>query len=168
MPKLTFAALAVLAATTARAETGTYAIDPTHTFVTFEALHFGTSTARGRFDKKEGTVQLDRAARTGKVELTLETGSISTGLKPFDGTLSSEKFFNSAQFPTATFVGDQFKFDGDKVSEIAGTLTLLGKSNPVLLKASNFNCYMSPMLEVAAADLDLERSEEHTSELQSL
>ena len=51
----------------------TYAIDPTHTFVTFEIGHFGTSTNRGRWDKKEGTVQFDRAGRTGKVDIRRST-----------------------------------------------------------------------------------------------
>jgi polyisoprenoid-binding protein YceI len=62
---LTLAAAALMAGA-AHAETATYAMDPTHTFATFEIGHFGTSTNRGRFDKKEGSVQLDRAARTGK------------------------------------------------------------------------------------------------------
>ena len=52
----------------AQAESLTYSIEPTHTFVTFEARHFGTSTNRGRFDKKEGVVTLDKAAKTGFIE----------------------------------------------------------------------------------------------------
>ena len=35
-------------------------------FVTFEINHFGASVSRGRFDKKEGTVQFDRAGKTGR------------------------------------------------------------------------------------------------------
>jgi polyisoprenoid-binding protein YceI len=68
----------LLAATTlglalaAPAYSANYVIDPTHTFVTYEVGHFGTSTNRGRFDKKEGTVQFDRAARTGKVEVSFD------------------------------------------------------------------------------------------------
>jgi polyisoprenoid-binding protein YceI len=87
-------AAALAAATlagTAHAEVATCSIDPTHTFVTFEVTHFGTSTNRGRFDKKEGTVQLDKAARTGKVDLTLETGSIDTGTAAFDKHLQSDR-----------------------------------------------------------------------------
>ena len=56
----------------AQAQSATYAIDPTHTTVFFEAKHFGTSTNRGRWDKKEGMVTLDKAAKTGKVEVTLD------------------------------------------------------------------------------------------------
>lgn len=50
----------------AQAETATYKIDPTHTNATFEILHFGTSTNRARFDKKEGTVEFDRAGKSAR------------------------------------------------------------------------------------------------------
>jgi polyisoprenoid-binding protein YceI len=140
----------------AQAEPVSYVMDPTHTFVTWEALHFGTSTLRGRFDKKEGKVTLDRAAKTGSVEVTIDTTSISSGVAPFDTHLKSKDFFNVAEHPTAKFVGDKFVFNGDKVAEVSGTLTLLGKSNPVTLKATNFNCYNHPMLkrEVCGGDFE--------------
>lgn len=150
------AATAALAAQVAHAAPATYAIEPTHTFVTFEAKHFGTSTNRGRFDKKSGSITLDVAAKTGKVDVTLETGSINTGTAPFDGHLKSKDFFNVEAFPKATFVSDKVVFEGDKVSAVVGTLTLLGKPQTVTLKASNFNCYQSPMLkrEVCGGDFE--------------
>ncbi len=134
----------------------TYVLEPTHTFATFEIAHFGTSTNRGRFDKKEGTVALDRTAKTGKVEVTLDTTSINSGTAAFDKHLQSEDLFNAAKFPTIRFVGDKFTFSGDKVTEVAGALTLLGKTQPVTLKATNFNCYMSPMVrrEVCGGDFE--------------
>jgi polyisoprenoid-binding protein YceI len=147
---------AALAAVAPVAQANPYAIDPTHTFVHFEIPHYGTSTSRGRFDRKDGLVQFDRAARTGRVEITIETASIDTGTDSFDNALKGKDFFNAEQFPTAKFVGDRFVFDGDKVTEVAGTLTLLGKALPVTLKASNFNCYVSPVLkrEVCGGDFD--------------
>lgn len=151
------AALAATAfAGAAHAEVATYRIDPAHTFVTFEVNHFGTSTNRGRFDKKEGTVKLDKAAKTGKVELTLETGSIDTGTTAFDKHLQSDSFFNSASFPTAKFVANAFSFSGDKVSEVKGVLTLLGNTLPIVLKATNFNCYVNPMLKLEVCGGDFE------------
>jgi len=144
------------AAGAARAEAATYAIEPTHTYVTFEISHFGTSTNRGRFDKKEGSVTIDRAAKTGKAEITIDTTSINTGSDGFNKHLKSADLLNTEKNPTAKFVGDKFTFNGDKVAEIAGTLTLNGKTNPVVLKAQNFNCYMSPMIkkEVCGGDFD--------------
>lgn len=156
MMKNTLLVSALLAvAGMAQAETATYAIDPSHTFVTFEARHFGTSTIRGRFDKKEGSVSLDKG-KSGKAEITIDTASVSTGVGPLDGHLKSKDFFNAAEHPTAKFVGDKFSFNGDKVTTVAGTLTFLGKSQPVTLTATNFNCYQSPMLkrEVCGGDFE--------------
>jgi len=152
----TLAVIALAAVGTAQAQSASYAIDPTHTFVSFEIGHFGTSTNRGRFDKKEGAVQFDRAGKSGKVEITIDTTSINTGTEAFNKHLNSGDFFDTAKFPTAKFVSDKFVFNGDKVSEIPGTLTLLGKTNPVVLKATNFNCYINPMLkrEVCGGDFE--------------
>lgn len=150
------ATLAAAAPVWAAAQAGTYAIDPNHTFVTFEIPHFGTSTNRGRFDKKSGTVQFDRAGRSGRVDIRFETAGISTGTPAFDKHLQSKDFFNVEQFPTAQFVGERFTFNGDKVAEVAGQLTLLGKTLPVTLKATQFNCFMHSMLkrEVCGGDFE--------------
>ena len=153
---LALAAAAVLSTGAAQAQSAAYAIDPTHTFVTFEIGHFGATTNRGRFDKKEGTVQFDRAGKTGKVEITVDTTSINSGTPAFDKHLQSADLFNAAKYPTIKFVSDKFSFNGDKVSEVSGQLTLLDKTNPVTLKATQFNCYQSPMLkrEVCGGDFE--------------
>lgn len=153
---IALAAAAALTAGLAQAETATYGIDPTHTFATFEISHFGAAVNRGRFDKKEGSVQLDKAAKTGKVEITFDASSINSGTPAFDKHLQSADLFNVAQFPNFKFVGDKFTFDGDKVSSVAGNLTLLGKTGPVTLTAKQFNCYQSPMLkrEVCGGDFE--------------
>ena len=156
MTKTLLATALLAAAGFAQAQSATYTIDPTHTFVNFEAKHFGTSTLRGRFDKKEGAVQFDRAGKSGKAEITIDIASVSTGVGPLDGHLKSKDFFNAAEFASAKFVSDKFVFDGDKVTEVSGSLTMLGKSNPVTLKATNFNCYQNPMLkrEVCGGDFE--------------
>ena len=160
---LTLAAAAALLAGATQAQAAAYAIDPTHTFATFEISHFGITTNRGRFDKKEGTVEFDRAAKTGKVELTIDTTSINTGTAMFDKHLQSAELFDAAKFPTAKFVADKFSFTGNKVSEVSGTLTLLGKTNPVTLKANNFNCYNSPMIKREVCGGDFETTFDRTA-----
>ena len=152
---IALAAAAILASAT-QAQAADYAIDGTHTFVTFEISHFGTTTNRGRFDKKDGKIEFDRAGKTGKVEVVIDIASINTGTTAFNQHLQSADLFDAAKFPTAKFVSDKFSFNADKVSEVSGTLTLLGKTQPVTLKASNFNCYNSPMLkrEVCGGDFE--------------
>jgi polyisoprenoid-binding protein YceI len=159
----TLIAIALLATSgLALAESATYAIDPTHTFVNFESKHFGTSTLRGRFDKKEGTVTLDKVAKTGKAEITLDVTSVSTGVAALDTHLKGKDFFNAAEFPTARFVGDKFSFTGDKVATVSGTLTMRGKTHPVTLTATHFNCYINPMLKREVCGGDFETSIQRT------
>ena len=157
------ASVALMTLGSAQAQAVSYSIDPTHTFANFEIGHMGPSTLRGRFDKKEGTVQFDRAARTGSVDITIDIGSINTGVEPLNTHLLSEDFFNASKFPTARFVSSQFNFSGDKVTDVTGSLTLLGKTLPVTLRATQFNCYQNPMFkrEVCGGDFEttLQRSQ---------
>ena len=122
----------------------TYAIDPAHTVVTFEILHSNMSTHRGHFDAKEGSVVLDRAARSGKVDVTIDINTLSVASSAFQGTLKGDRFFNVTLTPIARFVGDAFTFDADGLPSVAGTMTLLGKSQPATLKATRFTCFISP------------------------
>ena len=54
---------------------------PFHTFPTFEVSHMGFSTQRGRFDKTTGTIVLDRAAKKGSVDLTIDVASLNMGFR---------------------------------------------------------------------------------------
>ncbi len=145
-----------MASPSAQAQSATYIVEPTHTFVTWEAKHFGTSTSRGRFDKKSGSITIDRQAKTGKAEISIDMKSMNTGVAAVDKHLTGENFFAAEKFPEAKFVGTGFKFDGDKVVEVAGTLTMRDKTNPVTLKGTAFNCYMSPFVkrEVCGGDFE--------------
>jgi len=147
----------------AHADTSAFVIEPTHTFATFEIGHFGTSTNRARFDRKEGTVQYDRITRTGKVEVTIDATSVNSGTPAFDKHLQGEDLFNVAKYPTITYASTKFVFDGDKVASVEGNLTLLGKTQPVTLKATQFNCYNSPMLKREVCGGDFETTIDRTA-----
>jgi len=154
MRKPLIATAFAVAAAGALAEPVTFAIDPGHTVVTFEALHNNISTQRGRIQAKEGSVVLDRVAKTGKVDITLDLATISTASSHLEGSLKGDRFFNVAASPSARFVGDTFTFEGDKLASVAGTLTILGKSQPATLKATRFTCVDNPQLkrEVCGGD----------------
>ena len=59
-------------------------------------------------------------------------------------------------FPSAEFKGDDFSFEGDQLKSVAGTLTLLGKAQPVTLTALRFNCYDSPRAKAEVCGGDFE------------
>lgn len=140
-------ALSALGAGLAHAEPVHYDIEPMHTFVNLEVRHFNTSTLRARFDKVDGYVMLDRKARTGQADIRIDTNSISSGTPDFDQHLKSADFLDTAKTPSARFVGKDFQYDGNKLTAVAGDLTLLGKTAPVNLLASSFNCYDHPVLK---------------------
>lgn len=152
---LTAAALLAVAAA-AQAAPVTYQVEPNHTFAYFEVRHFDTSTIRGRFDKKEGSITIDPQAGTGKASIKVDVTSLNTGVAGFDKHLLGEDFFNAAKFPEMGFEGDQFTFDGTKVKSVAGKLTFHGQTQPVTLTATHYNCYQHPMIkrEVCGGDFE--------------
>lgn len=133
-----------------------YAVEPTHTFVTWEASHFGVSTSRGRFDKTSGQIVFNAKAKTGKAEIVIELQSISTGVAPFDAHLRQEDYFHVERFPQARFVSQDFRFEGEKLSEVVGQLTMRGITKPITLKAKRFSCYDSPFLKRQVCGGDFE------------
>ena len=156
MKKILLAVLAVVASAGALAQSAVYKIDPSHTKAVWEAKHFATSTNRGQWDKTDGEITLDKAAKSGKVDVTIDMSSINTGIAPFNNHLKGSDFFDVANHPTARFVGEQLKFDGDKIVEVAGNMTIRGKTNPALLKAASYNCYENARLkrEVCGGDFE--------------
>ena len=150
------AALAT-AALAARAEPVVYRLDPTHSFVHFEVLHFGTSTLRGRFGPIDGEVTLDREARAGHVGLTIDTVHVSTGTGLLDERLREKDLLATAEYPLAYFVSDRFLYGPDgKLREVRGEFTIRGVSQPLSLVAHRFDCYTSPLVrrEVCGGDFE--------------
>jgi polyisoprenoid-binding protein YceI len=150
------AGLGWVAAAQAQTQVPNYAIDPTHTFVNYENGHYGTTTNRGRFSMKDGTLFFDRAGRDGKVEIVIDISSVNTGVDFLNRQIQGKDFFNVADHPTATFKSEKFVFEGDKVSQVQGQLTLKGQTHPVTLTAQKFNCYMNPLVkrEVCGGDFE--------------
>lgn len=133
-----------------------YEVEPDHSFVTFEVVHNGTSTTRGRFDTVQGTVVLDQAGKAGQADIRIDPASVNTGSKGFDKHLLNEDFFNVGAFPDVLFKSGAFAFEGDQVVGVSGTLTLLGIPQAVTLTANRFNCYQNKRInrEVCGGDFE--------------
>jgi polyisoprenoid-binding protein YceI len=157
--RLTLAALAAVAlATPALAQVETYTIDSTHTFPSFEVGHLGFSTQRGRFNKTSGKLMLDLTAKTGSVDITIDTTTIDTGLEALEKALRADGFFNTDKFPTMTFKGNRMRFEGDKLVAVDGDFTLLGVTKPVTLQVAGFRCAMHPLAKKPACGADASTS----------
>ena len=151
MKRITLGALALAVPLAASAAPENYTLDPYHTFPHFAVEHFGVSMFWGRFDRSSGKFMIDRAAKKGSLELTVNTASVSTGEndkgsrpRSLDEHLRGADFFNVAEFPRMTFKAADVKFNGDNPAEISGELTLLGVTKPLTLKVERWVCKDNP------------------------
>jgi polyisoprenoid-binding protein YceI len=144
--RLLLAASALTAVTACIAAQEAYTADPNHTVPSFEVTHGGDFTiTRGMFQKTAGKITLDRTAKTGSIEIVVDTTSVSTGHARRDELLRSDSYFNVSRFPSMTFRSQNLRFSGDKPVSAEGELTLLGISKPVSLAIASFKCRPHPV-----------------------
>lgn len=125
----------------------TYVIDNNHTLPRFEYSHFGYSNQVSRFDKVSGTITLDRAAQTGSINVEIDARSVNTGSAVFNGHIQAADFFDTEMFPTITFKSTRLKFEGDKLTQVVGDLTIKGITKPVVLVVTSMLCMPHPMVK---------------------
>ena len=134
MKKLALLTAAVLLLAVPAFAADTYQLDPNHTNIIWKAGHFGFSNPDGKFASASGTVTFDQVnPANSKVEVSINTAAVVTGIPKFDEHLRSADFFNVEKFPAATFVSDKVEVTGENTAKVHGTFTLLGVARPVVL-----------------------------------
>jgi polyisoprenoid-binding protein YceI len=157
MLKAALAAATLAMTAAAVAAPTTYALDPNHTYPSFEADHFGgLSVWRGKFKSSSGQVVYDKDAQKGDVSVTIDAASIDFGHDKMNDHAKSAEMFDVAKFPTATYTGTLAAFKDGKPTEVHGNLTMHGVTKPVNLKINKFLCKVNPMMgkEVCGADAE--------------
>lgn len=145
MKKLFALSIALSLAAVAHAAPETYVIDVNHTKPRFEYSHLGFSNQVSRFDTVSGTITIDRAAKTGSVDVTIDAKSVDTGSAMFNQHIQAEDFFDTAQYPNITYKSGKLNFDGDKLVSVDGDLTIKGVTRPVRLTVTSMLCKPHPM-----------------------
>jgi polyisoprenoid-binding protein YceI len=160
---LVIAGAASIPATSAFAAPETYVVDGAHTFPSFSYNHFGMSTQVSRFNKTTGSIVVDKAAKTGQVDIEIDMTSVNTGFELFNEHIQAKDFLDTATFPTATFKSSKVRFKGDKPVSVDGDLTIKGVTKPVTLDITHFVNMQHPMLKKEAiganAQVVIKRSE---------
>ena len=146
MKKLVALTIASLLSSVACAAPDLFSIDTTHTLPRFEYNHMGYSTQVSRFDKTSGTILIDRAAKTGSLDVVIDAKSVNTGYAQFNEHIQKEDFFDTAKYPTITYKSNKFVFAGDKLVSVEGNLTIKGVTKPVTLTVTSFLCKQHPMM----------------------
>ena len=115
---------------TLRAEPIRFRVQPEASEVTFQATS-RLMNAEGRFQRFSGQVVVDtKDFATAKVTLSIEAGSIDTGITMRDNHLRSEDFLDVRKFPTITFESQRVEGGGQRVNVI-GQLTVHGVTRDI-------------------------------------
>lgn len=128
------------AASAAQAAPESFTLDPAHTVPVFAVSHLGLSVQRGMFTRTSGTVVIDRAERSGRVEVAVDAASLETADRLRDRILRGDSWFDVERFPTVSYRAQRIDFDGDVPVAADGELTLLGVTRPVRLAIRDFRC----------------------------
>ena len=109
--------------------------DPTRTTVEFEVEHFwGLHTVRGRFRQFDGSYVVGPTGQ--KIEMTIDAGSVDTGIGARDRHLRSADFLDVDEHPQVRFTSTRVTGLGDGDVRVSGELDVVGTSVPLVFDAS--------------------------------
>ena len=125
--------LITLAAAVLAAPTVAQQVLPAQSEISFVSRQMGVPV-EGKFKQWTAQISFDpKRAAAGKVSFTIQTGSASFGAAETDAEVPKAPWFNAARFPTASFASSAIKPLGGGKFEVAGTLTIKGSSQPVVV-----------------------------------
>jgi polyisoprenoid-binding protein YceI len=151
MRHIAIAALLILGSSTALAA-DRYTFEPTHSQINFSYTHLGLSTQTQQLRTVSGELLLDTEDMSkSSVSVTIDMNSIDTGVAKFDEHIKSVDFFDTAQFPEATFKSTEVAKAGENQLKVTGDLTLHGVTRPVVLDVKVNKIGEHPMAKKPAA-----------------
>lgn len=113
--------------------TGTFTLDPAHTFVGFIAQHLVVGRVRGRFEEVRGTITIAEDPLASTVEVAVDTASVATLNSARDDDLRSGHYMDVQSYP-------EMRYRSTTISElpsgewlVTGDLTLRGVTRPIEL-----------------------------------
>ena len=140
----------------------TYAIDPTHSSISFSVRHMMFAKVRGQFSKWSTDLALDTSdLAKSSVKVTIDASSIDTGVADRDNHLRSADFFDVANHPSITFESSSVVKNGGGFS-LGGNLTIHGVTNPVVLELERLGSGKDPWgndRQLFSAKTAIQRSE---------
>jgi polyisoprenoid-binding protein YceI len=103
-----------------------WALDPTHSEVTFKVRHMMISNVTGQFTKFDASAETEGDDfTTAKVSFTADVNTVTTGNEQRDGHLKSPDFFDAAKFPGIKFLPTKYIHTGSAGDyAVTGDLTI--------------------------------------------
>jgi K(+)-stimulated pyrophosphate-energized sodium pump len=119
---------------------GEWVLDGAHSYVDFSIRHL-LATSKGNFKTVTGSVSISDSNTS--INIEIDVASVNTNNEKRDNHLKGEEMFNSAKYPTITFISNNV----EKVEEgylAKGQLTMMGVTKDVELPFTYFGKQDTP------------------------
>jgi len=113
-------------------KTTKWAIDPTHSEITFKVKHLMISNVKGEFRTFQANIDGEDFTNS-TISANIDANSISTNNNDRDAHLKSPDFFEVEKYPEITFVSTSLKKVDDNEYELVGNLTMKGITKEIKL-----------------------------------
>ena len=121
-------------------KTTKWAIDPTHSEITFKVKHLMISNVKGEFRTFQANIDGEDFTNS-TISANIDTNSISTNNNDRDTHLKGPDFFEVEKYPEITFVSKSIKKVDDDEFKLVGDLTIKGTTKEITLD-TEFGGYM--------------------------
>ena len=129
-------ALALAALTPAALAIEYTEVQPAKSTVNFVYKQMGVAVD-GSFKRFSSQLSFDPAKPTAaRASFDVELASVDTGAPEGDEEVAGKQWFNTRAFPTARFVSGNIKALGGNRYEVAGQLSIKGRTQPVVVPAT--------------------------------
>ncbi len=119
-------------AETAALRAGDYTLDPQHAVLLWKVNHLGYSKYVGRFNEIDASLSYDpENPSAAQVAVIVKTASLDVNFPKFEEDLRGSGWFNTGEFPEATFESTSVMLDENGKGTVTGTFTMLGVTKPV-------------------------------------
>ena len=123
---------------------GTWALDTTHTDVSFTARHLMVTKVRGKFPLLSGTVTIAENPLESSVEAVIDVAGVNSGDPGRDEHLRNADFFEADKYPVITFRSTELEAARDGSYRLTGDLTVKNVTRPVTLDLEYLGTIASP------------------------
>jgi polyisoprenoid-binding protein YceI len=154
----TFLALAANAqADLSDVPSGEYGLDDHHAYISFTYSHIGYSTPHIGFRNFDANLMLDSEnPQNSEIEVVIDTTSIDSRVDEFNGHLRGSNFFDTDNYPQATFKSTRIEGTGEDTFNVTGDLTIKDVTKSVTLEATLNKAAMHPMRKIPAVGFSAE------------
>jgi len=117
-----------------------FRVDSDRTTARFAVVKLSIEKEHGRLGRTTGTIEMDAQHRVERVDLEIDTRTVSTGWDLRDAFLRSGVMFDTERYPRMQFRSARVVDDGARLTAVEGDVTLRGVTRPARFEVRKIEC----------------------------